>query len=145
MKLILLLITLLLTPLVSAEIFKWTDDNGKVHFGDRKPLNKQVEEVTVKVNSYTNVTFELAPLQPSSIKKKKNVIMYATSWCGYCKKAREYFKANHIHYTEYDIETSEKGKRQYQKLNGKGVPVILVGESRMNGFSEQGFQRIYKD
>ncbi|WP_198147347.1 glutaredoxin family protein [Gilvimarinus polysaccharolyticus] len=31
------------------------------------------------------------------------VVMYA-SWCGYCKKARRYFRANNIPFTEYDIE-----------------------------------------
>ena len=45
---------------------------------------------------------------------------------------------------EYDIEKSSKGKRLYQDLGATGVPVILVGKQRMNGFSEAGFELIYR-
>jgi hypothetical protein len=44
---------------------------------------------------------------------------------------------------EYDVETSEKGRSGYKKLNGKGVPIILVGNKRMNGFSVEGFKSLY--
>lgn len=70
--------------------------------------------------------------------------MYATSWCGYCKKARSYFKEKGISYIEYDIEKNERAKRMYDLLGGKGVPVILVGKKRLNGFSVAGFEDIYK-
>jgi hypothetical protein len=33
-----------LTP-AAAEIFKWTDENGKVHFGDRPPGEREVEKI----------------------------------------------------------------------------------------------------
>ena len=69
--------------------------------------------------------------------------MYGTTWCGYCKKTRSYFGANKIRYKEYDVENSEKGKRDYKKLGAKGIPVMLVGKKRLNGFSEASFKRIY--
>jgi len=49
-----------------------------------------------------------------------------------------------IRFTEYDIEKSSKGKRLYKNLGARGVPVILVGKKRMNGFSEAGFEKIYR-
>jgi len=61
--------------------------------------------------------------------------MYSAAWCGICKKANEYFKANNIKYKEYDIDKSSKGKRILKKLGAKGVPVILVGDKHLNGFS----------
>jgi glutaredoxin-like YruB-family protein len=70
--------------------------------------------------------------------------MYSTAWCGYCKKARKYFTSKGIAFIEYDIEKNARAKRDYDALGGKGVPVILVGKKRMNGFSPQGFDRIYK-
>ena len=45
-----------------------------------------------------------------------------------------------IAYKEYDVDKSSKGKRDYKKLNGKGVPIILVGDQRMDGFSAQRLQ-----
>ena len=69
--------------------------------------------------------------------------MYSTDWCGYCKQARQYFKKNKIDFVEYDIEKSRNVRRAYKKLGATGVPVILVGKQRMNGFSIAGFNRIY--
>jgi glutaredoxin len=69
--------------------------------------------------------------------------MYSTSWCGYCKKARKHFELKKIPYREYDIERSKKAALEYKKLNGRGVPVILIGKRRMNGFSANTFDKIY--
>ena len=144
--LIVLLILLFPLAAMNAEIYKWTDEKGKVHFSDSKPVTQPVEEVELKINSYTHVTYELAPstLLGSASKGAKKVIMYSTEWCTYCKKARRFFKAKRIAFTEYDIEKSSAAKSAYEKLGGRGVPVILIGKSRMNGFSEQGFLKLYE-
>ena len=124
-----------------AEIYKWVDENGRVHFGDAPAENQNVEQVDLEINTFESVTYEDVEFaEPGSARK---VTMYSTSWCGYCKKARKYFDANNIAYVEYDIEKSKSARHAYDRLGGKGVPVILVGKKRMNGFSEKGFQRIY--
>lgn len=133
----------LIVPFLSfAEIYKWTDQQGKVHFGDSPENKGNAEIVTVEVNSYKNVTYEDTEIYQGT--ESPRVTMYATSWCGYCKKARRYFNKRGISYLEYDIEKDEVAKRMYDLLGGKGVPVILVGKKRMNGFSVAGFERIYR-
>jgi hypothetical protein len=37
-----------------------------------------------------------------------DVVLYSTAWCGYCRKAREFFAANGIRYVEYDIEKNRR-------------------------------------
>jgi len=135
----------------ATDIHKWRDADGKIHFGDKPPADVRTELITVKPNVYETPSIEALSAifsQDNKRKDRKNknrkVILYSTTWCGYCKKARNYFAANNIPYTEYDIENSEKGKRDYKKLGAKGVPVILVGKKRLNGFSEAAFKRIYK-
>jgi hypothetical protein len=32
----------------------------------------------------------------------------------------------------------------YRELNGRGVPIIMVGKSRMNGFSPAHFDQLYQ-
>ena len=55
----LVLLPSILTPSHgNAEIYKWTDENGRVHFGDKPAENVSAESVTVEVNSYTNVTYD---------------------------------------------------------------------------------------
>lgn len=141
-----LLIILSSVSVVDAEIYRWIDEQGKVHFGDSKPITQSAEQVELKINSYTHVTYETAPSAVGSTRNSgsKRVIMYSTAWCAYCKKARRFFKAKGIAFTEYDIEKSLTAKKAYDKLGGRGVPVILVGKSRMNGFSERGFMKLYE-
>ena len=140
MKQLILLFTLLMACHAVADgVYKWVDDKGKVHYGSQEPVNQQAEQTTISIKTYTNVTLEKSASESNS----KKVLMYATSWCGYCKKARKYFAANSIPYKEYDIEKNAAAKRKYDKLGATGVPVILVGDKRMNGFNEKGFKKIY--
>ena len=77
-------------------------------------------------------------------RRREVVLFYTVSWCGVCKRARRYFEDNNIAYTEYDIETSSRGREDYKHLKARGVPVILVGRKRMNGFSVDGFNDLYR-
>jgi glutaredoxin len=136
---------LLLAASGHAEIYQWTDAEGVIHFGDRPPSGASAKHITVEINSYQSVTVE--PFEAFQSERPGNshgVVMYSTSWCGFCKRARAYFRRQGIAYQEYDVENSAKGRRDYKKLNGHGVPIILVGRQRMNGFSVGRFQRLYQ-
>lgn len=54
------------------------------------------------------------------------VVLYATSWCGYCEKMREFFAEHKIEYREYDVEASNEAMAEFKELGGKGVPLVLV-------------------
>ena len=137
MKLLMLLITLFLfSASAYSEIYKWTDESGKIRYGDNKPVDMQSKKLDIKVS---------VPKKPNVVSKpEEKVLMYATSWCGYCKKARKYFRKNNIPYIEYDIEQDAEAKRQYKKLGGNGVPLILYENRRMTGFSQDRFRHLYE-
>ncbi len=59
---------------------------------------------------------------------EERVVLFATSWCGYCAKTRQFFAANHIDYLELDVEKSEQGQRGYAKLGGNGVPIVVIDD-----------------
>ncbi|ASP39505.1 hypothetical protein CHH28_12845 [Bacterioplanes sanyensis] len=48
---IVLVITCLLASAAQAQVYRWVDDEGRVHFGDRPPVSekKAAEKVTVQV------------------------------------------------------------------------------------------------
>jgi glutaredoxin len=141
MKLFLLIVILLsIMSGASAEILKWTDSNGKVYFGDRPPAGADTSVVEVRINTYESPNIEV---MQDYLDSKDSVVMYNAVWCGVCKKTKEYFEANNIQYKDYDVDTTSKGKSDYKKLGAKSVPVILVGEKRMNGFSAGSFESIY--
>ena len=64
------------------------------------------------------------------------VIMCGTSSCPACKMARAYFYQHDIPYVEHDIEWSSKAKRQFRKLGGRGVPLILIGNEKFMGWNQ---------
>lgn len=72
------------------------------------------------------------------------VTMYSTSWCGHCKNARNYFAAKRIAYREIDVEKSEAAAREFKRLGGSGVPLILVGGKAMSGFNPESFEELLR-
>jgi len=131
---------LTLSPTGQAEVFKWIDAQGRVHFSDQAPAEVEAETVRLRINTYESAT--VVP-DGAAGQGGGKVVMYATSWCPVCKQARAYFRENRIAFTEFDVEKSEQGRRDYARLGARGVPVILVGNARMNGFSPAGFRRLY--
>ncbi len=129
----------------AGEIYQWTDASGRVHFGDSPAKNASAKPVHVEINTYTNVTYENVSnesAEKNMVSSSKKVVMYSTSWCGYCKKARSYFLENNIAFVDYDIEKDKAAKKRYDAMNARGVPVIVLGKKRMNGFSVDGFKTL---
>jgi glutaredoxin len=108
--LIVLLAGMLALP-AGAEVYRWTDSTGKVHYID-KP------------------TADAAGLT-----------MYATSWCGYCRRARAYLAEKGIAYREVDIEASEANRREFKAYGGSGVPLFVAGEARLRGFNPSSMEQ----
>jgi len=71
----------------------------------------------------------------------KNVTIYSTATCHYCKEAKEFFKANNIPYTEYNVGIDPvKRKEMVEKSGQLGVPVITVDTEVIVGFDEERLQ-----
>ena len=67
----------------------------------------------------------------------KNVTIYTTPTCGYCKMAKDFFTANNVSYTEYNVQTDlEKRKEMIEKSGQMGVPVIYVDQDMTVGFDK---------
>jgi len=147
------------TSLLHAQIYQWTDSEGTVHFSD-KPVNDRAKSITPKsnINNYSPVPrseFKYTPAKKSTksnlVKPKARagqVIMYSTQWCGYCKKAKAYFNAKGIGFSERDIEKSTRAREEHLALGGGGVPVIVIGKRKgqqiMRGFSAERFETLRK-
>tara|TARA_R100000008_G_scaffold83920_1_gene70077 strand:- start:4403 stop:4783 length:381 start_codon:yes stop_codon:yes gene_type:complete len=69
------------------------------------------------------------------------VVLYSTSWCSWCDKAKEFLKDNEIHYIEKDFENDNDYEQlvKYAKSIGyKGrlsaVPLFIVKGKIIVGF-----------
>ena len=133
---VLAVVTLVSTASMAGAIYKWKDDRGRIHIGDRPPPdNRAAEQVSVRaINTFKGATVSAREDRVSNAGDK--VVIYTTRRCAYCKKAKAFLAKHGIPFTEYDVEQSGKGKRDYKRLNGQGVPIIMVGKQRLNGYSE---------
>jgi len=145
------------------EIYKWVDNNGVVHFGDVPP---QTTGTSSKVESLpatqrTAPTPQVTPAEerkPQTVKRppkqtlpqeeatpavvEASVEMFATSWCGYCRKAREFFQARGIPFVEYDIEADAAAAQRKQEIYpSPGVPLVVINGKPIQGFSPQAYEQ----
>ncbi|WP_095101352.1 glutaredoxin family protein [Pseudomonas sp. Irchel 3A5] len=74
---------------------------------------------------------------PAQTQVQARVVMYATEWCGYCKQTRRFLDSKGIPFKEYDIEKSDEGRKAYEALGGRGIPLIDVNGTIIRGFSEE--------
>lgn len=58
----------------------------------------------------------------------ESVLMYSTSWCADCARARKFFSDNHINFDEIDIEEYPEAAERVEEINGgnRSVPTIIV-------------------
>ena len=124
---------LLLPALVASagDIYKWKDAEGRTHLSDQPPAAGEAERLQIRTFSGPAETSAIAATPGS----QSEVVMLSASWCGVCKRARAWLIEHGVPFTEHDVEHSDTGKSEYRRLNGRGVPIILVGRQRMDGFS----------
>ncbi|MFA5931968.1 MAG: glutaredoxin domain-containing protein [Candidatus Paceibacterota bacterium] len=67
----------------------------------------------------------------------QNVTIYSTPTCHFCHMAKDFFTANSIVYTDYNVATDlEKRKEMMEKSGQMGVPVIIIGNELTVGFDK---------
>ena len=82
---------------------------------------------------------------PLKIKDAPDVLMLGAAWCPACKAATRFFVKNNINYCEYDMEKNAIGAKLFQEVNGRGVPILFIGEHRIQGFNAATVTRALQD
>lgn len=142
-----------------AEVFKYTDSKGELHFVDdiskvpkkyRKQVgngdpqgNINVVDATPKSLPPQGRTAPEPPQQQNVSSGSATVEVFMTSWCGYCKKMVRFLNEKGIPYTAYDIEKDSAAAGTYRELGGKGVPVVRVGSHVIHGYSPEAVMSYY--
>ncbi len=136
-------LALALAPPAAAQVYKWVDSAGKVHYGDKPPEDAKKQELKLPVQSFSGPPqtdswreiLRRAPRDGSPKPDPAGLTMYSASWCGYCRQAREYMAGKGIAFREVDIDSSAEAGAEFRRFGGKGVPLFIAGEQRMRGFS----------
>jgi len=145
----------------SAEIYKWVDADGVVHYSDSPTQNisdplEQEEisstETVPQVNSQPAPEGQNATLDPDFFnfldETQEDVVtvntptveIYETSWCGYCEKAKNFFRSRGIDFVVYDIEKDQQAARRMMTMTDmRAVPFVVINGQGIQGYSEQAY------
>jgi glutaredoxin-like YruB-family protein len=73
------------------------------------------------------------------------VTIYTTPSCGYCKVAKEFFRTQHVSFTEYNVASDQrKAAEMLHKSGQMGVPVIDVNGKIIVGFNKPEIEKALK-
>jgi mycoredoxin len=70
---------------------------------------------------------------PAAAGGDAKITMYVAPQCGYCEKARELLTQHKVQWQERDILASAEAKADWQKLGGRGTPVLVIGSDVIHG------------
>lgn len=66
------------------------------------------------------------------------VVLFSTSTCSWCRRAKRYFKEHGVPFKEINIERDQQAARDIVRKTGQtGVPVIKIGSSWIVGFDRE--------
>jgi glutaredoxin len=164
MSAVLVTIVWLIAAPVIADVFTWTDAQGVRHFSNEPPAKTESVQQHKEIppdpgqdkksesepKDQLKKILEASPGKESSSspsatprpKKPAKVVIFTTPTCGYCKLTRAFLSKHKIAFTDYDITTDPQAQKRYQNLNGNGVPLILIGDQRINGYNEYLLRRM---
>lgn len=68
---------------------------------------------------------------------EKTVQIYSTPSCHFCHAAKDFFAANDVEFTDYDVAADVEKRQEMIEMTGQmGVPVIRIGDDVVIGFDE---------
>ena len=68
----------------------------------------------------------------------KNVTIYTTPSCVYCKMTKEFFKENNVEYSEKNVAEDAQAREDMIKKSGQmGVPVTDIDGELTVGFDKE--------
>ena len=138
---LLLLASCLSAPLIAgAQVYKWTDAQGTVHYTDTPPPQQRASQI--KTPQPGEAGPGALPYELARAVKANPVTLYTTTRpaCAGCDQGRALLRARGIPYTEKTIDTDED-KEQLRQLGGKlELPLLVVGSRKLTGFQDAAWQ-----
>jgi glutaredoxin 3 len=66
------------------------------------------------------------------------VVMYSTTWCGYCERARGLLNRKGVAYREIKLDETPAERETMMSRSGgrRSVPQIFIGKRHVGGYDE---------
>lgn len=139
----LFLVLLGIATAASAQLYRWTDDKGRVHITDTPPpaSAKGVQRKAVPSSSAPAApqqSFEL-----SQAMKDFPITLYTAPNCADpCSQARQALNKRGVPFKEIMVSDPRSMEELRQFASGNDVPVLVVGRSVHEGFQQEAFDAL---
>ena len=147
------------TPEAQSDVwYQYTDERGSVRFASSldevPPAHRARAERMEMSKPIQTLGTPTRATRPAPRKRRRaavddqvwggprytnEVVIYTTTWCGYCRKAMAHLEAKGVDYENKDIEADSEAEAEYLEKSGgrRGVPLIDVGGQIMQGYSQE--------
>ena len=73
------------------------------------------------------------------------ITVYSTPSCGYCTKAKQYFRENKVPFTDINVASDQRRAEEMVRKSGQmGVPVIDINGKIIVGFNVTEIEKALK-
>lgn len=122
-----------------AQIYRWTDENGRVHITDTPPPPgaKNVHKRPATAPSAQPQANEPFVLQEA--RKKAPVTLYSTPNCAPCNSARQLLNARGIPFREVSVLEENQVEELKKAVGADAVPSLVVGSAVQQGFLDRAY------
>jgi glutaredoxin len=124
--------------------YRYTDESGSVRFVtslDEVPKHLREDAQPVSNDRLLRVPASLpraargAAAAEPALARNQDVIVYTTSWCGWCRKTLAFLDEQGIEYENRDIEADDAWREELeQKTGSTSIPVVEIGGELVRGY-----------
>ncbi len=139
---------------IDGEILTYTGADGVLQSLPVADVDLEASEETTALNAGRTwepaqrsrpEPFELtSPTAEARAGDEPKVILYMTSWCGYCRKARKLLRELDADFVAKDIEKNRKAAAEFRRKNGGrgGVPLIDIDGELVRGYDAKRIRKL---
>ena len=114
-----------------------TKSSGTILDGDSRPQRGEAQEGPSTKSSGTILDGDSRPEGRGTGTEPRNrskVVIYVTSWCPYCARARELLASKGVALQEIDVDGEPAARAEMMSRSGRRtVPQIFIGETHVGG------------
>ena len=124
----------------SAQLYRWTDENGRVHVTDTPP--------PASAKNVRKRALDTAPAaasgvaQPYAVQlaaKNYPVTLYTAPDCAPCSEARVLLNQRGVPFREVSVVGEQESAQLRNAVGSLSVPSLVVGTSAQKGFEESAY------
>ena len=126
-----------------AQMYRWTDDKGRVHVTDALPpaSAKNVQKLGGATQAEDAPAADAEPYALQLARKSFPVTLYTTPGCEACGEARKLLNARGIPFKEMSVTEESQIEELKKTVGSASVPAMIVGATVQKGFEEGTYQR----